>query len=147
MICVRHWNETTFLTTQKNIRKAKKGEVLPTIYMEGKPTNKFDPDFFIVSIAHGVPTGNKVNQSILKTYDFPAVARVPKGIITDSQVKDYFKKYASDRPEFKCANFYFFVYLAKVFDIDTAVNFAKQIIAGKIDWEILRSLLSSIISI
>ena len=32
------------------VRKAKRGEILPTIYMEGKESSKFDPDFFIVNI-------------------------------------------------------------------------------------------------
>ena len=47
------------------VRKAKRGEILPTIYMEGKESSKFDPDFFIVNVAHGVPS-NKKGQILLK---------------------------------------------------------------------------------
>ena len=42
------------------VRKAKRGEILPTIYMEGKESSKFNPDFFIVNVAHGVPSDKKI---------------------------------------------------------------------------------------
>ena len=123
------------------IRKPKKGEILPTIYMEGKPTNKFDPDFFIVNIAHGVPQ-NKKDQNILKTYDFPIPSREPKGIVTQKMINDYFKKHSNDKPEIKCANFYFLLYISKKIDIETAKTYAKQIYQGKIDWDLLKEILS-----
>ena len=125
------------------VRKPKKGEILPTIYMEGKPTNKFDPDFFIVNIAHGIPQ-NKKDQNILKTYDFPVAARVPKGIVTYSMVKNYFKTHLKDKPNIKCANLFFLLYLSKKIDVVTAENYAKQISEGKLDWDLLKEILSQI---
>ena len=37
--------------------------------MEGKESSKFDPVFFIVSIAHGVYSDKK-GQNIIQAYDF-----------------------------------------------------------------------------
>ena len=126
------------------VRKAKKGEILPTIYMEGKESSKFDPDFFIVNVAHGVPS-NKKGQNIIKTYDFPVAANAPKGIVTQSMVKDYFKKYAKTDPNIKCANLNFLIYIAKNIDIETASTFCKQVLENKINWEVVQTLLGNYI--
>ena len=126
------------------VRKAKKGEILPTIYMEGKESSKFDPDFFIVNIAHGVPSDKK-DQNIIQTYDFPVASRASKGIVTQNMIKDYFKKYKNTDPNIKCANLNFLAYVAKTLDIETASTFAKQVLEKKINWELVESLLSSYI--
>ena len=122
------------------VRKAKKGEILPTIYMEGKESSRFDPDFFIVNIAHGVPT-NKKNQNIIQTYDFPVESRAPKGIVTQNMIKDYFKQNQKIHPNIKCANLYFLIYVAKTLDLETASTFAKQVLEKKVNWEVIESLL------
>jgi len=80
--------------------------------MEGKESSKFDPDFFIVNIAHGVPS-NKKGQNIIKTYDFPVAFNSPKGIVTSKMVKEYFQKYKNTDPNVKCANLNFFIYNLK----------------------------------
>ena len=126
------------------VRKAKKGEILPTIYMEGKESSKFDPDFFIVNVAHGVPS-NKKGQNIIKTYDFPIQSNAPKGIVTQKMVKDYFIKYKNTDPNIKCANLNFLIYIAKAIDIETASTFAKQILENKINWEVVETLLKDYI--
>ena len=126
------------------VRKAKKGEILPTIYMEGKESSKFDPDFFIVNIAHGVPS-NKKGQNIIKTYDFPTKANAPKGIVTQNMVKDYFVKYKKTDANIKCANLNFLIYVAKTIDIETASTWAKQVLENKISWEIVESLIGNYI--
>jgi len=126
------------------VRKAKRGEILPTIYMEGKESSKFDPDFFIVNVAHGVPSDKK-GQNIIQTYDFPIKSRVNKGIVTQNNVKDYFKKYKNTNPNIKCANLNFLIYVAKTIDIDTASTFAKQVLEKKVNWDVVQSLLSSYI--
>ena len=128
------------------VRKPKKNEMLPTVFMENKPTEKFDPDFFIVNLGHGVPQSKK-GMNILKTYDFPVAARTEKGIVTEQMIKDYFKKYKSEKPEIKCANFYFLLFMAKTIDIDTACTYAQEIQNGFIDWEVVESILSSYIGI
>ena len=126
------------------VRKAKRGEILPTIYMEGKESSKFDPDFFIVNVAHGVPSDKK-GQNIIKTYDFPVKSRCNKGIVTQNNVKDYFKKYKNTNANIKCANLDFLIYVAKTLDIETASTFAKQVLNNKIDWDVVQSLLSNYI--
>ena len=63
------------------VRKAKRGEILSTFQMEGKESSKLDLDFFIVNVAHGVPS-NKKNQNIIQAYDFPVASRANKGIVT-----------------------------------------------------------------
>lgn len=55
--------------------------------------------------------------NILKSYDFPVASRTDKGIVTESMIKDYFKKHKKDKPISKYANFYFLIYLCKVIDI------------------------------
>ena len=126
------------------VRKEKKGEIMPTIYMEGKPTQEFDPDFFIVNIAHGVPTDKK-DQNILKSYDFPAPLRTEKGIVTENMIKDYFKRHKSDKPVIKCASFYFLIFIGKTIDLESAATYARQIANGYIDWDVLESILSTYI--
>ncbi len=59
--------------------------------------------------------------NILKSYDFPVATRTDKGIVTETMVKDYFKKHKKDKPISKYANFYFLLYLAKVIDINVIV--------------------------
>ena len=123
------------------VRKAKRGEILPTIYMEGKESSKFDPDFFIVNVAHGVPSDKK-GQNIIQTYDFPIKSRSNKGIVTQNNIKDYFQKYKNTNPNIKCANLNFLIYVAKTIDIDTASTYAKQVLEKNINWDVIQSLLS-----
>ena len=117
---------------------------MPTIYMEGKPTQDFDPDFFIVNIAHGAPTDKK-DKNILKSYDFPVAMRTEKNIVTDDMVKEYFKRHKRDKPLDRCASFFFLIFIAKTIDVESAYAYAKQIANGSIDWEVINELLSNYI--
>ena len=51
------------------LREPAPNEMIPSIVREGKPVKEFEPDFFIVSLAHGQPKG-KNDYNILKNYDF-----------------------------------------------------------------------------
>ena len=100
------------------VKRAKnKNEVWSTVYMENKEVSEFDPDFCIVNLAHGVPVDKK-NMNILKSYDFPVASRLDKKSITESMVKDYFKKHKKDSGLIKYANFYVLVYFAKCIDVN-----------------------------
>lgn len=68
-----------------------------------------------------------------------------KKILTENHVKEYFKKKKNDTRMNKYANFNFLVYLAKVIDLQTAENFAKQIYEEKLEGEILDGLMESIL--
>ena len=59
-----------------------------------------------------------MNMNFLKSYDFPVATRTDKGIVTETMVKDYFKKHKKDKSISKYGSFYFLLYLAKVIDID-----------------------------
>jgi len=56
------------------LREAGPNEMIPSVVKEGKPAKEFEPDFFIVSLAHGQPKGKK-DYNILKNYDFPVYNR------------------------------------------------------------------------
>jgi nuclear protein localization family protein 4 len=101
---------------EMQVRKPNKNEMISSIYMENRTVENFDPDFFIVNLSHGAPVDKK-DMNILKSYDFPHITRTDKGIVTETMIKDYFKKHKKDKPLVKYANFYFLIYLAKVLDI------------------------------
>ena len=56
------------------LREGAPNEMIPTVLKEGKPAKEFEPDFFIVSLAHGQPKTQK-DYNILKNYDFPVQNR------------------------------------------------------------------------
>jgi len=56
------------------VRTPDENEMVPSIITKGKNVKEFEPDFFIVSVAHGQPAhGNDYN--ILKLYEFPIANR------------------------------------------------------------------------
>lgn len=68
-----------------------------------------------------------------------------KKILTENNIKEYFKKKKKESAMIKYASFNFLIYLAKVLDIQTAENIAKQIVDEKIDNEILDSIMESLL--
>ena len=44
-------------------------DVIPNFIYEGKTVKEFEPDFFIVNVAHGYSPN--ANYNIIKLYDFP----------------------------------------------------------------------------
>lgn len=46
---------------------------MPSIICEGKTVTEFEPDFFIVNVAHGYNPGSTYN--IMKLYEFPVENR------------------------------------------------------------------------
>jgi nuclear protein localization family protein 4 len=56
------------------LREPANNEMIPSVVKEGKTAKEFEPDFFIVSLAHGQPKSKK-DYNILKNYDFPAPNR------------------------------------------------------------------------
>lgn len=57
------------------IREPKSDEAMPAVLREGAPVKEFEPDFFIVSLAHGQPNKDNVKFNILKRYDFSVMNR------------------------------------------------------------------------
>ena len=59
------------------LREGSPNEMIPSVLKEGKPAKEFEPDFFIVSLAHGQPKSQK-DYNIIKNYDFPVMNRNKK---------------------------------------------------------------------
>jgi len=53
-------------------------DVLPSIIVSGKTVTEFEPDFFIVNVAHGHSAHNKF--SIIKHADFPVENRQDQNV-------------------------------------------------------------------
>ena len=75
------------------LREPAFNEMIPSVVKDGKTVKEFEPDFFIVSLAHGQPKGNR-DYNILKNYDFPFMNR-PKAQ-TRQDYKDYIKRHKSE---------------------------------------------------
>lgn len=107
------------------LREGGPNEMIPSVVKEGKTTKEFEPDFFIVSIAHGQPKSKK-DYNILKNYDFPVLnrAKVP----TQKDFKEYLKRHNKNEPsQRRFANFHLLAYIAEIMDIDTALVIANLI--------------------
>jgi nuclear protein localization family protein 4 len=59
-------------------REPEPHEAMPAVLREGAPVTEFEPDFFLVSLAHGQPNDNNTQYNILKRYDFPVKHRFGK---------------------------------------------------------------------
>lgn len=68
-----------------------------------------------------------------------------KKILTDNHIIEYFKKKKNEKALVKYSNFNFLIYLAKVVDIPTSENIAKQIVEESVDEETLNSIVESIL--
>jgi nuclear protein localization protein 4 homolog len=51
-------------------------DIIPNFIYEGKSVSEFEPDFFIVNVAHGYSPNSSYN--IIKLYDFPVENRSTK---------------------------------------------------------------------
>lgn len=92
---------------------------------EGAPVKEFEPDFFLVSLAHGQPNDNNTKFNILKRYDFPVMHRFGKKQ-TPNDFKSFMQcskglKNKSER--FAC--FQSLLYLAEMLDVDSAMSVSR----------------------
>lgn len=51
-------------------------DIVPNFIYDGKSVSEFEPDFFIVNVAHGYNPSSSYN--IIKLYDFPVENRSTK---------------------------------------------------------------------
>ena len=112
------------------LRAPSENEMIPSVVKEGKPVKEFEPDFFIVNVAHGQPKIKK-DYNYLKNYDFPVIARANKNIVSKKEYKDYIAKHKKEASQRKFANFQLLIYLADAMDIDTAVTVAQHVAEEK----------------
>lgn len=100
-------------------RKAKEGELLPTLMCENKPAEEFQPEWFIVSLGCGMP---KKSMMILEHSEFPQWHRNP---LSKNDVKQALNK-RKNEPTFKrFSDFHLLIAIAHLLDIDTAAEIAK----------------------
>ena len=85
------------------LREPPPNEMVPSVIKEGKPVKEFEPDFFIVSLAHGQPKSQK-DYNYLKNYDFPVVNRNEKKI-TKQDFQKYIKGHKGEPSQRKYACF------------------------------------------
>lgn len=60
------------------VREPGPNEAMPAILREGAGVKEFEPDFMLISLAHGQPTGDNLAFNILKRYDYPVINRFGK---------------------------------------------------------------------
>ena len=53
------------------IRVPKENEAMPAVLREGQGVKEFEPDFMLISLAHGQPNENNTKFNVLKRYDYP----------------------------------------------------------------------------
>lgn len=107
------------------IREPKREEAMPAVLREGTGVKEFEPDFFLVSLAHGQPNENNTQFNILKRYDYGVKNRFGKSH-TQMDFKQFIMssknlKGSSDR--FAC--FQFLVHVAEMLDVETAMNIGR----------------------
>ena len=100
-------------------------EALPAVLREGAPVKEFEPDFFLVSLAHGQPNDNNTKFNILKRYDFPTMHRFGK-----KQTPNDFKAFMQNSKGLKnkserFACFQSLLYLAEMLDVDSALTVSR----------------------
>lgn len=106
------------------LREGSPNEMIPSVLKEGKPAKEFEPDFFIVSLAHGQPKSQN-DYNILKNYDFSVQNRGKK--VERKDFKDYLKRHKSEPSQRRFANFHLLVYLSEMMDVDTAQTIAHNV--------------------
>lgn len=100
-------------------RNAGEKELLPTIMCENRPSEEFQPEWFIVNLGCGMP---KKSMTLLEHSDFPVWNR-PQNPTRDD-IKKYLAKYKNE-PTFKrFSNFHLLIAIAHIIDIDTALSIA-----------------------
>lgn len=106
------------------VRVPPEDDMVPSIVTKGKTVKEFEPEFFIVSLAHGQPKEGQ-NFNIMKIYDFPVMNRDSPA--TMSEFKGYMKKYKAVDSNQRFACFQLLLYIAEVVDIDTAITIANNV--------------------
>ena len=51
---------------------------MPAVLREGTGVKEFEPEFMLISLAHGQPNENNMKFNVLKRYDYPVINRFGK---------------------------------------------------------------------
>jgi nuclear protein localization protein 4 homolog len=110
------------------VREPEENEMVPNIVKQGKTVKEFDPEFFIVSIAHGQPKELQ-DYNILKNYDFLPMGRHMKPNKND--LKGYINAHKGEDSRVKFACFQFLLYMIQQLDVETVCTIAQKIADGE----------------
>ena len=110
------------------VREPKENEMIPSILFESKTVKEFEPDFFIVQVAHGQPK-NKKDYTYLKNYDFPVRNRDKNPVKKD--FSDYLKRHKTEPSQRKFSCFQLLIFIADMLDIDTALVISNLVAQEK----------------
>jgi nuclear protein localization family protein 4 len=106
------------------VREAAKDVLIPDFLVEGKANKKVPTDFFVVRMVDSQP---KVIHSIFKHGDFPRENR-PRALQQREDLKKYLKKRSSSEASWsRFADFHLLLFIAKAFDVDTALPLCECI--------------------
>ena len=109
------------------IREPNSDEAMPAILREGAGVKEFEPDFMLVSLAHGQPNANNTWCNVLRRYDYPMRNRFgKKATIGDFKQFIAGSKGMKNKPD-RFACFQFLLHLAEVMDIGTALSIANAV--------------------
>lgn len=84
------------------VRVPGENEMVPSFVTKGQNVTEFEPDFFIVSVAHGQPAHDK-DYNVIKIHDFPAANRGREA--TKAEFKGYLRKYKAEPSQRRFACF------------------------------------------
>lgn len=88
---------------------------------------EFDPDFFLVSLAHGQPNENNTQFNILKRYDYPVMNRFGNKANQQDLQKFLMSSKAMKNSSDRFACFQFLLHIADVMDPGTALAIARSV--------------------
>ena len=109
------------------VREPNEDEAVPAVLREGNGVKEFEPDFFLVSLAHGQPKDDNTQFNILKRYDYPTKNRFNEDF-TQNDLKKFIlssKNQRTDYQRFAC--FQFLLHIAELLDIETALNIGRSV--------------------
>ncbi|CEM15003.1 unnamed protein product [Vitrella brassicaformis CCMP3155] len=100
------------------LKPRKKHEIMAQILESGHETDKFDVDWLIVRVNESAP---RRARSMFKHAIFPRENRQPNETQSRAAVREYLKKVPSSEPSWhRYADFHLLIYIADLFDRDTA---------------------------
>ena len=109
------------------VRNAKPNEIMPSVLREGAQVTAFEPEFMLVSLAHGQPNQNNNQFNVLKRYDYPVMNRFGKKA-TQQDLKGFIqgsKGMKTSHERFAC--FQFLLHLSEFMDVATAMSIASAV--------------------
>ena len=101
------------------IKNSPEGEPATKFFYEGKTRSQIEPDFFIVNVSHGTPKHDRFN--VLRNSGFPVSNRATKPNKQDF-ITYCFNSSHQKKSYALYSNFHLLLFIAKLFDLETALT-------------------------